>query len=53
MNPVFWILVILAFVTIWFALVPYFKRIGTFLLIKFYRAKKEMSTKKFESEDLL
>lgn len=42
MNPVFWLLVILALVGVWFILTPMFKHIGKSTTDMVDKAKKEM-----------
>ncbi len=49
MNPVFWVLIILAIVGLWFILAPIFRGIGKIILKIFKRAKDEIEIK--ESED--
>lgn len=48
MNPVFWLLVILALAVIWLVLAPIFKHIGRSVGGMAYKAKKEM----FDNEDV-
>lgn len=51
MNPVFWLVAILALVGIWFMLSSAFKGVGGFAVKQVDKAKKEMSDENKEKED--
>lgn len=42
MNPIFWILVVLALVALWFLLNFTFRKIGKFFIKVYYKTKKNL-----------
>lgn len=50
MNPIFWILVILALVALWFLLTFTFRKIGRILIKIWYKTQKRLGIKKEKPE---